>query len=1186
MDTANGTVSTAPCATPLPSACVAFSDLEKRRLPSLACPAGYSASRFHSEGGGDALHCFRADRSDAPLAFEDAMREHGCVLGPRAGPLASALARYVVPKVADRLRLEDGETCWSNFNLSDPQKDIRLETVSNASALQASLRQPEYPVVVLSEDGDIAWFTTSHPQRCSLCEVQATVPEVDMYLARDRQRRKLLLNVYGASGLWYESNRHFGFRCFTNARGGYRREVDVKRAWSGHWTLDNLEDFLSSGETGRRHVFDLDMEKTIYEVEYEKKSAGRYWCEGHVVGTFRKVRSNTVLVRGITPGHVYSLGIDIESGCTYDSTDCDPTFHENFEKIGKKISKKMPDSLIADVRFMRILNVTDNGTVSIILHVVPDFIEHNAADDFERIRSIVKKYLEDVGPPYHFRSLLSTEGCVPLSASNGYMNLTWKFTPLGAVGVPEELCLQADGTPVSRPCQGDFVTGGQWGPVSGNCSHRSISEVTSSLHEIATRAVVGIEGHSIAENVSALTSNPDILTPADVYYTARTMRNLASSRAYERPMTKADATNELKSVSDIVNHISLANDKSVIISQKVLNSSNMLLDAVDVLFDRISSRINDDDNEDDVLLAVTPYVLIQVCDIRKTNVTGLALIRRDVDDSGEPPTDFTKYEVVPLESTERLESVLQYNDLEVAVWAPHNLVDFVFNSTGNGTWYDPQPGVSQNTSTAAQSRIVISLFYKDLTFYNSTEELPQGEGENGTRTTNETVQDLTKVGSRIVSVSIPGFSRSLPVPIPIIFRPLVDKVQSRQCAYWDFTYNSSTSSSSTGGWSSEGCIYAGNSTLDASSGQLDVCLCTHLTHFAELLGSRYSRLALSQQTTYEDVITMEAHIKVLDAITLMGCCLSLFGIAGIIVTAVAFRTWRQKPGSKILLQLSAALAFQIVLLMVSGTLHTAKDEAKECHLQIDAVTKETTSNSCLATPPKPDTVCIVLGALLHYFSLSAFTWMFVTALLQFTRYVKILGPSRPPRFFLKSFIFGWGAPLVPVVLLVSISPNSYVQPALCYPSGLGLYLAVLIPILIFLSMNLSVFVMVINSIVRGPDGKVRSNPERKLVISQLKLSVLLFFLLGLSWLFGLLVVSGAGIIFSYLFCIAATLQGFVMFIFFVACDPATRKLWQATFGSWSNLVLLKLGPTESSADLTSSVSTIHRESNTETSDAM
>ena len=51
--------------------------------------------------------------------------------------------------------------------------------------------------------------------------------------------------------------------------------------------------------------------------------------------------------------------------------------------------------------------------------------------------------------------------------------------------------------------------------------------------------------------------------------------------------------------------------------------------------------------------------------------------------------------------------------------------------------------------------------------------------------------------------------------------------------------------------------------------------------------------------------------------------------------------------------------------------------------------------------------CVVVAALLHYFILVSFMWMLVEGVLQYLRFVKVLG-TYIPRFLLKSAIPAWG----------------------------------------------------------------------------------------------------------------------------------------------------------------------------------
>jgi hypothetical protein len=169
--------------------------------------------------------------------------------------------------------------------------------------------------------------------------------------------------------------------------------------------------------------------------------------------------------------------------------------------------------------------------------------------------------------------------------------------------------------------------------------------------------------------------------------------------------------------------------------------------------------------------------------------------------------------------------------------------------------------------------------------------------------------------------------------------------------------------------------------------------------------------------------------------------------------------------------------------------------------------------------------------------------MLVSALLQLKRLVIIFGFQYIPRLLLKASIFAWGVPLLPVTVLLAVDVDNYTNKgrSFCYPEGLGFYLAVMCPVLMIVTANLLVFGMILHSVIKGSAIKSHRQTSTKLVIQRIATSVLLFFLLGLSWVFGL--VAHLNIVFAYLFCITATLQGFVLFIFFVLGKKETRSYW-------------------------------------------
>ncbi|XP_067002812.2 adhesion G-protein coupled receptor G6 [Anabrus simplex] len=387
-------------------------------------------------------------------------------------------------------------------------------------------------------------------------------------------------------------------------------------------------------------------------------------------------------------------------------------------------------------------------------------------------------------------------------------------------------------------------------------------------------------------------------------------------------------------------------------------------------------------------------------------------------------------------------------------------------------------------SLRTKTRAGFTVFAKDTLFHPVTNSTHQ-------------------VNSRVISLSVNSEQYYNNVPdkeyVYIIFKPKSTDSKNRLCMFWDF--------SSGGHWSNSGCEL-----IETSESGLDICRCNHATHFAEII-------------TDADVDSNNS--AVLDIISIVGCSLSLLGVLGIAFTAVLFKQWRAELGNKFLLHLASAIALNMSMFLavaIGGSTHS-------------------------------DIACIALGALLHYSMLASFCWMLVSAVLQFLRLV-IVFSSRGSHILLKCAIFAWGAPLAPVVILLIIDPHLYTKEGrnFCYPQGLPFYTAVMGPIALIVLNNLIAYVVILYNIYpccRNSRDKsfIRNKiQDRSYTLRCFWLSILLFFLFGLTWIFGFLARTK---LFAYLFCTCASLQGFVLFIFFIAGEKKVRKQWTQKTHSWA-----------------------------------
>ncbi|VEN37635.1 unnamed protein product [Callosobruchus maculatus] len=350
--------------------------------------------------------------------------------------------------------------------------------------------------------------------------------------------------------------------------------------------------------------------------------------------------------------------------------------------------------------------------------------------------------------------------------------------------------------------------------------------------------------------------------------------------------------------------------------------------------------------------------------------------------------------------------------------------------------------------------------------------------------------------SVVNGVLIPGIDGSLKGHVNVFYKMSKFK-QIKSCDFWKYLETPQ------GSWKADVTPTIINSTV--------VCAYNHITHFAMLINN--------DDDNFDDPDTD----FILSLITTVNCLLSILGLMGIVLTAIVFERWRRNTGNQILLHFSFAISIKMVMLYASsGIYQIVGTKSVWCH---------------------------ITGGILHYAILSESCWMLIIAILQFKRFVEVLGG--PPKYILwKACICGWVFPAFPVIFLVATNEDGYTKGHLhlCYPSDLGLYLGVWLPLIIILTINCVIFSFIIYNVChKKTETREPVNSEK---LFQWRLALLLFSMLGLTWLFGFFSLIDGAVFFTYLFCFSATLQGFVMFLFFIVFNKSTRMLYMQSLKMW------------------------------------
>ncbi|XP_044531735.1 adhesion G protein-coupled receptor L4 [Gracilinanus agilis] len=386
---------------------------------------------------------------------------------------------------------------------------------------------------------------------------------------------------------------------------------------------------------------------------------------------------------------------------------------------------------------------------------------------------------------------------------------------------------------------------------------------------------------------------------------------------------------------------------------------------------------------------------------------------------------------------------------------------------------------------------VVFLCYKSIGALLSSSESASQETENY-----ESPEQEEIVISSIVSVSISAKPTALYQLEKITFT--LSHVKPREkssikCAFWNYS-----SDTLNGSWSTEGCELMHSNSTHTS------CKCNHLTHFAILMSSGVS-------------IGIKDY-NILTRITQLGIIISLVCLAMCIFTFWFFSEI-QSTRTTIHKNLCCSL-FLAELVFLVGI--------------------NTNSNKLF---------CSIIAGLLHYFFLAAFAWMCIEGI---HLYLIVVGVIYNKGFLHKNFyIFGYLSPAVVVGFSASLGYRYYGTTKVCWLSTENNFIWSFIgPACLIILVNLLAFGVIIYKVFRHtamlkPEVSCYEN-----IRSCARGALALLFLLGTTWIFGVLHVVHASVVTAYLFTISNAFQG--MFIFIFLC-VLSRKIQEEYYRLFKNV---------------------------------
>ncbi|XP_041475004.1 uncharacterized protein LOC121423655 isoform X2 [Lytechinus variegatus] len=399
------------------------------------------------------------------------------------------------------------------------------------------------------------------------------------------------------------------------------------------------------------------------------------------------------------------------------------------------------------------------------------------------------------------------------------------------------------------------------------------------------------------------------------------------------------------------------------------------------------------------------------------------------------------------------------------------------------------PAILADKLTGSTGRLVITI-HLDTALFRDREltELNENQTEFG-----------RELNSRIIGAAVDNEEiEDLEQPVVLSFTPINPNGTNATCVSYNFTEKR---------WSTRGCRKTSNESTDRIT-----CECDHLTNFGILMDI-YGGEGLSAQADF-----------ILEIISYVGCCMSIWGLVITILTYASNKKLRDRKPNQILLSLSASLLCLYIVFLVMISLDTERGVEE--------------------IPPLP---CCILAGFLHYFTLTSLFWMAVEGYNMYILFVRVLN-TYLPRFLRKASLFAWGTPMLIVGITGGASRQYYAQTDFCFLQFWPLIGGLLIPVGLIMIFNFVIFVRVILRLNKTIKGKQLDKTEKRQRLRRFQNAVCILILMGLTWAVGYLsIIQPAAEVVQGVFTILNSLQGYFIFMLYCVRQPQVRRAWRSQF---------------------------------------
>nr|XP_041632364.1 uncharacterized protein LOC121502726 [Drosophila kikkawai] len=421
--------------------------------------------------------------------------------------------------------------------------------------------------------------------------------EIKMILKMDDRDKQLTLVIYNRKHLFLSNEHDIGVQCFTYKAHGISRKVKIVIVWENE-----------------------DQSHSIGKIFLVSNYSSEYWCEGHSIFDFHLVTTQKFVVLGnLCHDFVIRWNVScIHKNKLFGLCNISRMGPTQMVNIVCDLLEKIKTKTIFDkikVKQVRVMNIErkPNDFFVYRIHIIVNWearevytISHKIQQTDQSVKNKLKKksnlhrYIITIIKALNTYvnknfTIRHAEYCFTERAfPNAVIKANLMNTSFGEIETTKLLCLQNNGMPYTRQCQGDFLREAYWYKLTQQVLCKKTKNITNILFNIYNSNFHIFDPEQVLKKViDVISENDNLLIALDIHIISKIIKlnfkrlTLLNSKISKINIGTVTWKNAICAVIKVYNSLTDIKTEVLRMSAK-FNSTNKLLESFEQSIDTLS----------------------------------------------------------------------------------------------------------------------------------------------------------------------------------------------------------------------------------------------------------------------------------------------------------------------------------------------------------------------------------------------------------------------------------------------------------------------------------------------------------------------------------------------------------------------------------------------------------------------